>query len=116
MSDDALFPTPAPTRSAGRVRRGLDSELRRAKQAGRSLPPDLVALARTLADSVDAAHAGAARSGRPYDHGAVGRLSQTYAETRATLFGGEIDHDAPDPFAAFLADISRPTLGDPAKP
>jgi hypothetical protein len=102
VDDPALFdPTPA-RRSRGRTRRGLDDDLQRARREGRTLPADLVAVARLLADHLDALDGIVSASRKPYDRVPLATLAQRYSETRADLFGG---HDESDPFARLVADL-----------
>jgi hypothetical protein len=112
MDDAALFDTPNARRSRGRTRRGLDDDLQRARRDGRTLPADLVAVARILADHLDALDGIVAASRKPYDRVPLATLAQRYAEARGDLFGG---HDDADPFDRLVSDLVR-AESDPARP
>jgi len=112
MDDAALFDAGESRRHRGRARRGLDADIAAARASGTRLPGDLVAVARILADALDALDALTAGSRKPYDRVPLATLAQRYLEARGELFG--VLDDA-DPFDRLVSDLVR-AESDPARP
>lgn len=84
-SDDALFEGTGGRQSRGRVRRGLDDELRARRDAGHAPAADQVALLRTLADAIDrwSRFLETSPEARAYDRISLAQLAAQYDATRA---------------------------------
>ena len=109
---DALFTLGGATAAAGRpIRAALDARMEQLE--GADWEPDLVVLAQSLADRLDAANAARTqnRGGIP---GYV-QLSSEYRACRVDLFGAA-DDTGNDPLAAALAAFSASEIGHPAEP
>jgi hypothetical protein len=90
----------------GRVERALDRDL-----AGSDLAAGARAHLRAQARAIDVAEAAA-------DVELISKAAHTYLEVRQAygLAGIQDHHDTTDPFTAFVAGLSIPSLGDPALP
>ena len=109
---DPLFTLGGTSAAAGRpIRAALDARM--AQLEGADWEPDLVVLAQSLADRLDAANAARTqnRGGIP---GYV-QLSSEYRACRVDLFGAT-DDTGNDPLAAALAEFSASEAGHPQGP
>jgi len=113
MGDDRpLFADDGPRHSAGRVRRGLDLDVRKADAAGAELSAAGVAALRSLADQIDQLER-QLRSpyAKPYDRVPLGGLVREFRETYDQTFAAM--QRAEDPLTRALADFIAAD-GDPA--
>lgn len=92
-----LFDT-APRQSAGKVRRGLDAEVKARRGQGVDVAADAVALLRTLADEIDrwARWVATAPQARGYDRVVLAQLVAQYDATRAVTLPSTDPADAVD--------------------
>jgi len=115
--DEPLFAADAPRHPAGRVRRGLDSEVADATGAGVTLAVSLVAVARSLADQLDQLERQLrSPASGPYDRVPLAQLSREYRETYDQLFAAVARAEDPltHALATFLAtDDGGPPPGHP---
>lgn len=104
MSDDPVLFDPNGSRPVrGRVRRGLDDEVKAARANGATLPASLVASLRVLADQLDALDRILRRNDKPYDRVPLATLQGRYDETHRAVFGAT---DATDPFDRLVAELA----------
>lgn len=87
----------------GRVERALDKDLAGAPE----ISPGARAHLRAQARAVDVAELDA-------DVWAVSKASATYLELRQAYGLAGANRESVDPFAAFVAGLSAPSMGDPA--
>lgn len=106
--------------SAGRLRRGLDADIRRVRADGVALSDSGVAALRVLADRIDALdRLIAATGGRPYDHVPLAGLIRQFDESYSQHFAAAAT--AGDPLTRALADFmaaehgTTAPVGDPAE-
>lgn len=94
---------PAPRHSPGRVRRGLDREVR---DAGADLSPSGVAALRSLADQIDILERALRHpEARPYDRIPLAALVKQFDDTWARTF--PTDETLPDALAEIVA-LAKP--------
>jgi HPt (histidine-containing phosphotransfer) domain-containing protein len=116
MSDDAPLFAPEHRHSPGRVRKGLDADV---KKAGGDLSSAGVAALRSLADQIDQLER-QLRSpyAKPYDRVPLGGLVREFREMYEHTFAA-LDH-AEDPLTRALADFTArdrvPETGDTPEP
>jgi len=98
MSDDELFDAGKGTGSRGRVRRALELVVRERRRAGEPTDDDVVALLRTLADTIDrwARFVDRSPQAKAYDRIALATLIAQYDSTRSQLTSQETQGDAVD--------------------
>lgn len=112
MTADLFGPSRRPR--PGRCRRDLDAEVSAARVAGRIFPPAILAAARSLADTLDAAaeHIAARRAAHTEPPTglvmAQAQVNREYRETLAVLLGVTDDRDPLDSLLEeFAAAASR---------
>ena len=106
---DAPLFEPTPARRRGRVRRGLDADIRQALGGDGELPAAGVANLRVLADRIDQLERALALHPKPYDHVPLAALVRQFDETYERTFAGV--RSAVDPLTAALADFMAADLG-----
>lgn len=112
--DDALFGAARRGRGWGRTRRGVEEDIRTARQRGAPLAAGTTAVLRVLADQLDDLHAQVSGSGsRPYDRIPLVQLAKQFGETYHLVFGGV---DAGDPFEDLLAAFTASETSHPTGP
>ena len=110
--DDPLFILAGPRIPHGRVRVGLDRDIKTARTAGAELADGMVAACRTLADQIDQLERWCRRpEARPYDRVPLTGLVRQYADTYAQCFAAAAA--AGDPLVRALADFMAADLGPP---
>jgi hypothetical protein len=102
MSTD---PDQEPRPAAGRIRRGLDLEIRTRRARAETLPPDQIALLRTLADALDDFAHWISTSSKAvgYDRMALASLTAQYQATRAQVLSSQAEDT--DAVATILAEL-----------
>jgi len=120
-SDPVLFDAFGKRVPAGRVRRGLDGDVRAARRTDAYVPDGLVAALRTLADQIDALERWCRDPGaKPYDRVPLTGMVRQYADLHAQCFAAVAGNA--DPLTRALADFmaaesgTGATTGDPAGP
>jgi hypothetical protein len=117
MDDDAPLFAPEHRHTHGRVRKGLDSDVKKAGVT--ELPSAGVAALRSLADQIDQLER-QLRSpyAKPYDRVPLGGLVREFRETYEQTFAA-LDH-AEDPLTRALAEFTArdrvPETGDTTRP
>jgi len=113
--DAPLFDLAAPRVPPGRVRIGLDRDVKAARAAGADLAAGLVAACRTLADSIDQLERWCRHpEARPYDRVPLTGLVRQYADTYAQCFAAAAA--AGDPLTRALAEFMAAEPGAGAPP
>jgi hypothetical protein len=103
-SQDALFDLAEPARRRGRVRAGLDLDVKQAHAAGHALSAAGVACLRSLADQLDALERWLRRPGvRPYDRVPLVALQRQFDATYQRVFAGSEVDPLDRAFAEFRA-------------
>jgi hypothetical protein len=114
--DEPLFVQTGPRIPAGRVRIGLDTDVKAAREAGATLSHAGVAALRSLADQIDQLERQLrSPAAKPYDRVPLGGLVREFRETYSVTFAALATADDPltRALAQFLAADSAET-GDPA--
>lgn len=97
---DPLWSEPPPRLSPGRVRKGLDADIKAAD--GAALPQALVAALRGMADQIDALERQLRAPGvKPYDRVPLAQLQRQFDDTYGRCFGTN-DDAAGDPLVDAL--------------
>lgn len=113
--DEPLFTQDHPRHAAGRVRIGLDQDVKYARESGARLPSAGVAALRSLADQIDQLERQLrSPAAKPYDRVPLGGLVREFRETYSDTFAAVASTD--DPFTRVLADLLAAEAGDPAGP
>lgn len=113
QDQDELFELPADSPRPGRVRRGLETDVRTARGAGHTLTAAGIASLRSLADQLDSLERFLRRPGvRPYDRVPLAQLQHQFDETYDRVF----DAADVDPLEQALADFRAAEARDPAHP
>lgn len=113
--DEPLWVQTGPRHAAGRVRIGLDQDVKAAREAGTRLPNAGVAALRSLADQIDQLERQLrSPSAKPYDRVPLGGLVREFRETYSDTFAAVAATD--DPFTRVLADLLAAEAGDSAGP
>ena len=100
--DEFLFDVGTHRIPPGRVRRGLDRQVKDAKEADVELPAGRVALLRSLADQIDQLERFCRTpKARPYDRIPLTGMAKQYDDTYRSVFAA-LDRGS-DPFAAAIA-------------
>jgi hypothetical protein len=103
--DEPLWDTTGPRHPAGRVRRGLDADVKQATAGGASLAAAGVAACRSLADQIDQAERQLREPGtKPYDRVPLAGLVREFNDTYERLFAAV--QRAEDPLTRALADFA----------
>jgi hypothetical protein len=116
--DGFLFDVGTHRIAPGRVRRGLDRQVKEARTADIELPAGRVALLRTLADQIDQLERFCRTpKARPYDRIPLTGMAKQYDDTYRSVFAA-LDRGT-DPFAAAIAallDADRAAADHPERP
>lgn len=105
MSKDTPLWDEAPRRiRAGRVRKGLEQDLKTARGPEQPpLPAALVAALRSLADQIDDLERSLRAPGtKPYDRVPLAQLQKQFDDTYGRVFGTGVDDEPADPLIAAL--------------
>jgi hypothetical protein len=113
VDESTLFTDESGKPHRGRLRRGLDVEVRAARDAGRELPESLVAGLRIVADNADRLDRVNRESRKPYDAMPLLAAHREYREAHAAVFGSA--HDV-DPFDRLVAEIAASEASHPTGP
>ncbi len=106
--DSALFADNVNRKSRGRVRRGLDDEVRARRASGRSPAADHLAQLRTLADTIDrwAQFLETSPEARAYDRVVLAQLIAQYDSTRQLALPEQVTDAVDDLLARIAAEES----------
>ena len=114
MSDDPpLFNVMPRGRTRGRVRTGLDADVKAATAADVELSAAGVAALRTLADAIDTLEHHLRLTAKPYDRVPLATLVTTFGDTYDRVF--PVARDDADPLTRALAEFAAAETGDPAR-
>lgn len=112
MSDEHLFDLTRPARR-GRIRRGLDDDVKHARDRGDSLPAAGVASLRAMADQLDALDRILRTNDKPYDRVPLATLQRQFDETYSAVLGSA---HATDPFDRLVAELAAAEAPHPQGP
>ena len=120
-SDPWLFALEGRRHSAGRVRRGLDADIRAALEADAAIPAAGIALLRSLADQIDQLERFLrSPEAKPYDRIPLSGLARQFDDTYDRTFAAV--QRATDPLTAALAEFmagdggAGAPVGDSSRP
>ena len=113
MADDPpLFDVGTRRRSRGRVRLGLEVDVKAARDAGSTLSAAGVASLRTLADTIDDLDRLIHASGKPYDRPPLAAVARQFDDTFERVFAA-VAHER-DPLTRALEEFAATETGDRA--
>ena len=104
---ETLFDAPAPRITTGRVRKGLEQDVHRARDRDVTLDHGTLALARVLADHLDMLERQVRASQKAYDRVVLATLARQFHDTYSAVFGGT---DGPDPFDQAFSELAAAGL------
>lgn len=112
-ASDPLWDEGTPRLTAGRVRKGLDEDIKAARSTSATLPAALVGGLRSMADQIDALERQLRAPGtKPYDRVPLAQLQKQFDDTYGRVFG--TGDDGADPLVDALHEFREQQRRDAA--